>query len=49
MERMGAKTTRYFSTGKGDKKNDKRFKAAQLNWLPEHWKKQVRREVLDLP
>tara|TARA_B100001287_G_scaffold4219_2_gene3172 strand:- start:9956 stop:10801 length:846 start_codon:yes stop_codon:yes gene_type:complete len=45
----GQKRHDIFSTGKGDKKNDKRFKAAQLNWLPEHWKKQVRREVLDLP
>lgn len=45
----GQKKHDIFSTGKGSKKDDKRFKAAQMNWLPVHWKEKVRKEVLNLP
>ena len=45
----GQKRYDIFSTGKGNKKNDRRFKAAQLNWLPEHWKEIIKKEVLNLP
>ena len=45
----GQKRHDIFSTGKGDKKNDKRFKSAQLNWLPPHWKDKIFRELRDLP
>jgi len=45
----GQKRHDIFSTGKGDKKNDKRFKSAQLNWLPPHWKEKIYRELRDLP
>ena len=45
----GQKRHDIFSTGKGDKKNDKRFKSAQLRWLPDHWQKPIRKELLDLP
>lgn len=45
----GQKRHDIFSTGKGSKKDDKRFKAAQMNWLPPHWKEIIRKEVLNLP
>ena len=45
----GQKRYDIFSTGKGNKKEDKRFKAAQLNWLPNHWKEKIKKEILDLP
>tara|TARA_X000000368_G_C23057758_1_gene724812 strand:+ start:2439 stop:3287 length:849 start_codon:yes stop_codon:yes gene_type:complete len=45
----GQKRYDIFSTGKGSKKDDRRFKAAQMNWLPEHWKEIIKKEVLNLP
>ena len=35
-------------TGKGSKKEDKRFKSAQLHWLPGHWQKKIFREIRSL-
>lgn len=45
----GMKRDEVFSTGKGSKKEDKRFKAAQVKWLPEHWYNKILKEIRDLP
>jgi len=44
----GLKKDDIFSTGKGGKKNDKRYKAAQLRWLPNHWKVKIEQELREL-
>lgn len=44
----GLKRDDIFSTGKGNKKNDRRYKSAQLRWLPEHWRLAVEQELRDL-
>ena len=44
----GLKKEDIFMTGKGSKKEDKRFKSAQLNWLPPHWQKKIFREIRSL-
>ncbi|MBR19546.1 MAG: hypothetical protein CMA64_05320 [Euryarchaeota archaeon] len=45
----GLKKDDIFMTGKGSKKEDRRFKSAQLNWLPEHWQTPIFREIRNLP
>lgn len=42
----GIKKDDIFSTGKGDKKENRKFKLAQFNWLPAHWKEKVKRELV---
>ena len=44
----GLKKEDIFMTGKGSKKEDKRFKSAQLHWLPGHWQKKIFREIRSL-
>ena len=44
----GLKKEDIFMTGKGSKKEDKRFKSAQLHWLPPHWQKKIFREIRSL-
>jgi hypothetical protein len=41
----GLKRDDTFTTGKGNKKNDRRYKAAQLPWLPQHWRTIVESEL----
>ena len=41
----GLKRDDIFSTGKGNKKNDRRYKVAQLKWLPEHWRRSIENEI----
>lgn len=41
----GLKRDDIFSTGKGDKKRDRRYKIAQLKWLPGHWRKKIEEEI----
>jgi len=44
----GIKKDDIFSTGKGSKKEDLKFKRAQYKWLPEHWQQKLRKEVLGI-
>jgi len=44
----GQKKDDIFSTGKGNKKEDRRFKSAQLRWLPDHWRTKIEREIRNL-
>ena len=44
----GLKKEDIFMTGKGSKKEDKRFKSAQLHWLPDHWQEKIFREIRSL-
>lgn len=44
----GMKRDEIFSTGKGSKKEDRKFKAAQLRWLPEHWRQKIEIEIRNL-
>lgn len=41
----GLKRDDIFSTGKGSKKNDRRYKGAQLPWLPDHWRTKIEKEI----
>lgn len=42
----GIKKDDIFSTGKGNKKEDIKFKRAQYKWLSEKWQQKLRQEVL---
>lgn len=44
----GLKRDDIFSTGKGGKKNDKRYKSAQLPWLPPHWRTKIETEIRNI-
>ena len=44
----GLKRDDVFSTGKGGKKNDKRYKSAQLPWLPEPLKTETMQEIRNI-
>lgn len=41
----GLKRDDIFSTGKGNKKEDRRYKVAQLKWLPPHWRTKIENEI----
>lgn len=41
----GQKRDDVFSTGKGSKKDDRRFKSAQLKWVPAHWRKPLEEDI----